>query len=97
MNVEHLDDSEFAKWYRRLGPVEQAKVTWEIDLLAEAGAAVGLPHVRDLGHGLRELRVRVGQQPRLYFTIEGGTARFLTYGRKDTQRRDIERAKRRMT
>jgi putative component of toxin-antitoxin plasmid stabilization module len=66
MKVEHHDDAEFVKWYRRLGSVEQAKVTWQLDLLMAVGAALGMPHVRDLGGGLGELRIRAGQQPRLY-------------------------------
>jgi putative addiction module killer protein len=97
MDIAHHDDAEFVKWYRRLGPVEQAKLTWQLDLLMAVGTALGMPHVRDLGDGLRELRVRVGRQPRLYFQIEGTMARMLTYGRKDTQQRDIGRARGRMT
>ena len=97
MEIEHRDDAEFVKWYRRLGSVEQAKVTWQLDLLMAVGASLGMPHVRDLGGGLRELRIRVGQQPRLYFEVDGDIARMLTYGRKDTQQRDIVRARGRMT
>lgn len=96
VDIRHLDESEFAKWFRHLGAVEQAKATWELDLLMAAGAALGMPHVRDLGGGLRELRVRAGQQPRMYFVITGGVAVFLTYGRKDTQERDMRRARGRM-
>ena len=47
--------------------------------------------------GCGSFRIRVGQQPRLYFEVDGDIARMLTYGRKDTQQRDITRARGRMT
>lgn len=97
MEIDHHDEAEFVKWFRRLGAVEQAKVTWQLDLLMAVGASLSMPHVRDLGGGLRELRIRVGQQPRLYFQVDGDVARMITYGRKDTQDRDIARARGRMT
>ena len=96
MEIEHHDEREFVKWYQRLGPVERMKVRDEINWLLDARGRLEMPHVRELPHGLRELRIRVGQQPRLYFqTIEQRIV-MLTYGRKDTQQRDMQRAWRRM-
>ncbi|MBC7460141.1 MAG: type II toxin-antitoxin system RelE/ParE family toxin [Thermoleophilia bacterium] len=98
MEIEHHDEREFAKWYVRLGPVEKRKLRFELDRLEMEGVRLGLPHVRELGDGLYELRVRVGQQPRLYFEYASSSrVRMLTYGRKDTQDRDIRRARGRMT
>jgi putative addiction module killer protein len=97
MKLAYFSEREFIRWYRRLGPQQQAKVESELEALIATGPAVGMPVVRDLGHGLFELRIRIGQQPRLYFRSDDDTIELLTYGRKDTQQRDIDRARRRMT
>ena len=78
--------------------VEGARTSWELDLLTAVRALLGMPHAIYLGAGLHELCVRVGQQPRLYFQIDAeGRITMLAYGRKDTQDRDIARARGRMT
>ena len=87
MEIEHHDEREFVKWYRRPGSIERIKVWDGITLLLDARGQLEMPHVRDLGGGLHELRVRGGQQLRIVM---------LTYGRNDTQQRDIQRARRRM-
>jgi putative addiction module killer protein len=97
MEIEHRNEREFATWLRRLGAIERTKTAWELNHLIVLGMSVGMPHVRYLGDGLYELRVRMGQQPRLYFDAHGDAARMLTYGRKGTQERDIQRARGRMT
>ncbi len=51
-----------------------------------------MPHVRRLGDDLCELRA---DKHRLYFVVVDDTAKFLAYGEKDTQQRDINRARRR--
>ncbi|MCW2973996.1 MAG: Phage derived protein Gp49-like [Thermoleophilia bacterium] len=97
MEIEHHDEREFVKWYQRLGPVERMKVRDELNWLLAAQGRLEMPHVRELPQGLRELRVRVGQQPRLYFQVIDERVRMLAYGRKDTQQRDMQRAWKRMT
>ncbi|MBC7460143.1 MAG: type II toxin-antitoxin system RelE/ParE family toxin [Thermoleophilia bacterium] len=97
MDIEFLDTAEYVKWMRGLGAAEQSKVASQLELLAARGEELRLPHVRWLGRGLFELRVVIGQQPRLYFHRVGGDlVVMLTFGRKDTQQRDIARARRRM-
>lgn len=93
MKVE-IRQPEYDKWRSKLDAGAQAVVTRRIDLLAEHGISLGMPNVRRLAAGLFELRAG---KYRLYFTVLGDTARFLTFGEKDTQTRDIERARKRMT
>lgn len=95
VRVVHYSESEYAKWFSRLGPQAKATVAAEIALLAQRWP-VGMPRVRNIGAGLHELRI-MAHGLRLYFVIEGEAITFLTYGRKDTQARDIDRARRRQT
>lgn len=96
MEIEHHDEREFVKWFRRLGPFEREKAQLVMHALRVDGTRLGMPLARDLGDGLYELRIRYGQQPRLYFEFRSNElALMLTYGRKDTQDRDIRRARRR--
>lgn len=92
MKVENRQP-EYDKWRSRLDESAQAVVTRRMELLVEHGIALGMPNVRRLVAGLYELRAG---KYRLYFTVLGDTARFLTYGEKDTQTREIERARRRL-
>lgn len=62
-------------------------------MLEQHGVAIGMPMVRRLDIDLWELRVG---KHRLYFSVEQNTALFHAYGDKDSQRRDIERARERM-
>ena len=97
MDIEFWDEAEYEKWMRGLGAVERSKAAWVVAALAMRGIDLAFPHVRWLGAGLFELRITSGQQPRLYYTrIGDDKVRMLTYGRKDTQDRDIARARRRM-
>ena len=101
MEAEHYDPAEFVKWTTRLPDAALAKIAAETALLLHVGRALGLPLVRQIGGSLSELRVSAHGGLRLYFTIlrsQDGIERvlFLTYGRKDTQERDIARARRRM-
>lgn len=95
VKVVHHSPNEYAKWFTRLGPAPKAVVAAEIGLLAVRWP-VGMPRVRALGGDLRELRI-MAHGLRLYFTVEGDTITFVAYGRKDTQARDIDRARGRLT
>lgn len=92
MQIEHGNRDEYAKWMGRLSNPSAARVLAKLNLLALTGTNLQLPHVRRLGAGLCELRV---DKYRLYFVVAGDTATFLAYGEKDTQQRDIQRARRR--
>jgi putative addiction module killer protein len=95
VEVVHRNPNEYGKWFARLGPLPKAVVAAEIGLLATHWP-IGMPRVRALGGGLHELRI-MAHGLRLYFTVEGDTITFVAYGRKDTQDRDIDRARGRMT
>jgi len=101
VRIGHLDITEFAKWSRRIDSATRALVDRKIDYLAFLGDDASMPLVRRLGGELHELRVG---KYRLYFTfaqmdIDGQIERgmlFVAYGEKDTQRRDIARARGRL-
>lgn len=92
VDVLHHDPREFERWMSRLSPIDRTRIAKKVHLLMYAGANLTMPNVRRLGNGLCELRV---DKFRLYFTIEVDTARLLSYGSKDTQQRDIARARKR--
>ena len=92
VEIAHRDPGEYRKWARRLGDADLRRVANKLRLLAEAGGALTMPHVRRMGGDLCELRA---DKHRLYFVIVDDTATFLAYGEKDTQQRDISRARRR--
>lgn len=58
---------------------------------AEAG---NLGDIKSVGDGVSEMRIFVGKDYRLYFTIRNGRLIVLLYGGdKSSQQRDINRAK----
>lgn len=90
--ISHHDFREYERWLARRSPIDRARILDKVLMLALVGPDLGLPNVRRLGGGLCELRI---DKFRLYFVIESDTARLLAYGSKDTQQRDIARARRR--
>ena len=96
VRVEHRNPNEYRKGFARLSPDAQAFVAAEVELLAVRWP-VGMPRVRDLRGGLCELRISGFGGLRLYFEVAEDVIAFVTYGRKDTQQRDIDRARRRLT
>ncbi len=98
MQVGHLDIGEFAKWSKRIDGRIRGLVARKIDYLAFLGTDASMPLVRGLGDGLFELRV---DKYRLYFiyaifSVDDRPERgilFVAYGEKDTQQRDIDRAR----
>lgn len=93
MAVEFRDGTDFRKWITRIGAPERANIDRRLALLREEGLALGLPNVRRIDASLWELR---SGRYRLYFTLEEpNTAVFVAYGNKDTQQRDIRRARER--
>jgi len=97
VDIIHHSPNEYGKWFVRLGPLAKATVAAEIEMLA-ARWPVGMPRVRNLSGDLFELRI-MAHGLRLYFSVDDDEDEitFLTYGRKDTQSRDIDRARGRMT
>lgn len=92
VDIIHHDPRDFERWMSRLARVDQRRILRKLHMLAHVGSALSMPSVRRLGGGLSELRV---DKYRVYFTIEGDEAWILGHGTKDTQQRDIARARRR--
>jgi putative addiction module killer protein len=94
LEVDFHDEREFERWLRRTGGGNPGRIAGKLALVAShGGAQVGMPLVRVLGAGLHELRV---DGWRVYFVQDPRTLTVLCAGTKDTQRRDIDRARRRM-
>jgi phage-related protein len=56
-----------------LGATEAAEVTYDLQLLARFGTALGVPHARPIRSRLWELRTTGGTQRRMfYFALAGG-------------------------
>lgn len=93
MEVVITNPREWRRWTQRLAAPARADVARKL-LVVAAQWPVGMPLVRDLHDGLYEVRCDGGQ--RVYLTPASDELHVLTAGRKDTQKRDIERARRRM-
>lgn len=94
LEVVFHDEREFERWLRRTGGVNPGRIAGKVALVAtQGGAIVGTPTVRSIGNGLHEIRVGVW---RVYFVRRDGSLVILCAGSKDTQHRDIARARRRI-
>jgi len=76
---------EFLAWYRDLNEDEVASVNFSVDLLEQAGPALGRPHVDTLkGSGipnLKELRVQhQGRSIRIIFAFDPRRVGYLILG-----------------
>jgi putative addiction module killer protein len=81
---------EYASWFRSLRDA-RAKAKILINRLLDGNAG----DVAPIGDGLSELRIHYGPGYRVYFANRGDTLILLLIGGdKDSQRRDIETAKR---
>jgi len=91
VRIELFNPGEFVKWFDALGPLSKARMAVLLQMLESATVPAPMPHGRHLGGGLHELRSRLGE--RVYYSVNDDTATILACGRKDTQRRDITRAR----
>lgn len=83
-------------WYAKLGARDRAFADRALDRLAASGPDLRMPHSRDLGGGLHELRFSCeGVQRRITYALGDGreVAAFTTF-RKQRERepREVERA-----
>ncbi len=63
-----------------------AKVLHTVDLLERFGNQLGMPHSKNIGHKLFELRIRGQQEIRLVYTFSGNRAVILHGFVKKSQR-----------
>ena len=90
-----LRSATFDRWLRRLRDRQAVNRIVARLLAAEDGH---LGDVRSIGGGVSEMRIQYGPGYRIYFITRGDEAIVLLCGGdKDSQRRDIERAKRMAT
>ena len=89
--VEVIESATFRRWIRGL-PNRRAVHRINAHLTAVSEGNFG--DTRPVGDGVSEMRIHYGPGYRLYFIREGGAiVVLLCGGDKDSQRRDIERAK----
>ncbi len=87
-----LRSASFDRWLRRLRD-RRAVARIVARLLAAEDGHLG--DVRPLGGGVSEIRIQYGPGYRIYFIMRGNEVIVLLCGGdKDSQRRDIERARR---
>ena len=90
-----LRSASFDRWLRRLRD-RRAVARIVARLLAAEDGRLG--DVRPVGGGVSEIRIQYGPGYRIYFIMRGNEVIVLLCGgNKDSQRRDIERAKRMAT
>ncbi len=87
-----LRSATFDRWLRRLRDLQAVERIVARLLAAEDGH---FGDVRPVGDGVSEMRIRHGPGYRIYFIAQGAELIVLLCGGdKDSQQRDIERAKR---
>ena len=84
--------NEFSDWYRDLTDDEAESVNFSVDLLEQAGPALGRPHVDTLKGSkvpnLKELQVQDQGQPiRILFVSDPRRVGYLILGVQDRRRR----------
>ena len=90
-----LQSTTFDRWLKRLRDRQAVNRIVARLLAAEDGH---LGDVRSVGEGVSEMRIQYGPGYRVYFITRGAELIILLCGGdKDSQRRDIERAKRMAT
>ena len=89
--IEVIESSTFKQWIRDLR--DRAAVA-RINARLRNVSLGNFGDVRAIGGGISEMRVHHGPGYRLYFLREGDTVALLCGGDKDSQQRDIERARR---
>jgi putative addiction module killer protein len=81
---------EFDKWFKRLRDAAgKAKISIRLDRLAEGNPG----NVRSVGEGVSELRIDFGPGYRVYYQQRGEQIILLVGGDKNSQKRDVRRAK----
>lgn len=85
-------------WLSELEKVDQKKVAKLMGLIEQFGPMLPLPHNRNLGSGLYELRdTSTGPGYRIYYFVHNKVVIvLLAAGDKSSQERDIETARKRM-
>ena len=77
----------------------QTKLARQLDLLAEHGSQLGMPHAKAIGSGLIELRVRGKQEVRVFYVFAVGKHIYLLHAfikkSKTTPKKELDIARQR--
>ncbi|MGY3805311.1 type II toxin-antitoxin system RelE/ParE family toxin [Pigmentibacter ruber] len=92
--IEYYNDELFEKWFRKLSKQGKFEALYEeIKLLSKAGNILTMPHSKNLGEKLYELRER-SYGIRVYYTFrKGKIILLLNGGDKSSQAEDIKKAR----
>ena len=89
--IEVLQSATFERWLRRL---RDRRTIARINARLRLASQGDLGDTRSVGDGIQEMRIHSGPGYRLYFIREGAVVIVLLCGGdKDSQSRDIERAR----
>lgn len=88
---EILESATFKRWIR--GLLDRIAVA-RINATLRNISLGNVGNIKPVGHGLFEIRIHHGPGYRLYFIREDAVFVLLCGGDKDSQQRDIERARR---
>ena len=89
--VQVIESATFKRWIRDLR--DRAAVA-RVNARLRNVSLGNFGDVRAIGGGISELRIHHGPRYRLYFLRDGDTVVLLAGGDKDSQQRDVERARR---
>lgn len=85
----------------KLPKIPGAKLGRQLDLLEEFGNELGMPHVKSLGDGLLELRVRGKQEVRVFYVFVVGKKIILLHGfikkTQETPKKELDIARSRQS
>ena len=87
------------KFIGRLDTLSHAKTIRQIELLETYGTNLGMPHVKSLGKGLVELRVRGKREVRIFYVYISGRRIIVLHGfikkTQATPKKELEIARKR--
>ncbi len=92
--IEYFDDDKFEKWFKKLNKQGKFEAIYEeIKLLMKCGNELTMPHSKNLGDKLYELRERY-YGIRIYYTYrKNKIILLLNGGDKSSQDEDIKKAR----
>jgi phage-related protein len=95
--IKYFDDAteeKIEKFISTLQDSTKAKILYGYELLMQYGSRVGMPHSKNLGGGLYELRIRGKEEIRIFYAIKNNVIILSAFKKKTkkTPNREIETA-----
>ncbi len=78
-------DKPVDDFIKKQQPQAKAKIAHTVKLLKQHGNRLGMPHVKSLGFGLYEMRIRGKAELRIFYCFKGKTIYLLHGFKKQTQ------------